>query len=222
MKAVDCRFPLLDPKAPRPIWYTNPYVLSFREEIAPDASVTLHPNWGTHDGFDAYRPHSFRVYGDTAPSFQIERLTFEGRPQRLFLHGHGPCPATAFSADDAHFGAMDFETCAFKGDIDMRVRNESAEALIFAAALFGSTRVSQSVIDDVARADWSSLTTPQCRAILRYSHLPGGGFPRKEANKEAMDQALIAMGLVAPFEMGGCLPTARGLAVADHLYRSSL
>jgi hypothetical protein len=35
--------------------------------------------------------------------------------------------------------------------------------------------------------------------------------------RKAIDESLIALGLIAPFVRGGCLPTARGLALACHL-----
>jgi hypothetical protein len=208
-----------DPKAPEPIWYGNPYAIRFREWIAPGASVTIHPHWGTQTGFDAFHPCSFFVQPDGAEHFLIVRLTFEGWPQWLGLD-HGPCPATLFSTGDLR-GAALYETCAFGGSIDLRVRNEWTKPLRFVATLSGPMRVAQSVVDEVARADWSALTKQQRRAILHHGEQLDGGLPRKEENKKTMDESLIALGLIAPFHRGGCLPTARGLALADYLYRGA-
>jgi hypothetical protein len=209
-----------DPKAPRPIWYTNPYAIVFREEIAPSASVTLHPSWGAEGGFDAYHPCRLIIGETAAENFQVERLTFDGRPQTLGVHGHGPCPATVFIPGNIPYSAANYETCAFGCAIDLQVRNESAKSQLFVAAITGPRRVAQSVFDEVARADWSTLTRQQRRAILYYGSYFGGGFPRKDEDKKAMEESLLALGLVHPYERGGCLPTARGLALADHLYRS--
>jgi hypothetical protein len=210
---------VVDPKASRPIWYTGPYTIYFREEIAPGASATVLPKWKASDGFDAYHPCSFIIPTDTAPSFQIERLTFDGRPQVLGNYGYGPSPAAIFVPGNIPYSAANYETCVFGCAIDLQVKNESAEPQIFAAFLMGPRRVAQNVSEDVARADWSVLTKQQRRAILYYGQQLGGGLPRKEENKKAMAEALIALDLVHPFERGGCLPTARGIALAAYLCR---
>lgn len=198
------------------LWYTNQYVLSFREEVGPGAAATLHPTWGEYGGFDLYRPCRFRVFTERSADFQIERLTIDGHPQTLDLYGHGPCSASEYSSDSGRYDEW-FDACPFGGRIDLCVRNESTEMLLFIAILAGPVRVAQSIVAEVASTDWSALTVPQRRAILYYGEGLGGGMPRKPENKKAMDDTLIALGLVAPFARGGCLPTARCLALASHL-----
>jgi len=208
-------------KHSEPVWYTNPWAIPFRAEIATGVTTTLHPTWGPFKGFDHYHPCGFHIGAETAASFHLEQLVIEGHPQWLGLNGGRSCPAVDYSHGAIPYGSTCFEACPFGGRIDLRVHNGSTKSALFVASLSGPVRVAQSVVDDVARADWSALTGPQRRAVLRYGHHYGGGFPRKEENRKALDEALIAFGLVAVFDRLDCLPTARGLALAAQLARTS-